>query len=273
MEEWTLRDELRLTPVNVPRAALHYARAIAYPNLDIAYYMKRLDEIVAEVRKLVRPYAPVSVQAEAIATFLFQTYGLQGNNVDYFDPRNSYLNEVLQRRLGIPITLSVIFIHVARNLDLPAYGLSLPGHFIAGVHNNEGDLLFDPFHEGQRITHEDCLELVQHTSGYTGVLQKGWFMPVSATDTIVRMLNNLRMVYVQMEAWPQTLAVVKQLYLIQPDEPEHLRDLGLLYYQEGAMREAAFYLEKYLQRYPDAPEAKAIQQNVWRAFDTWVRGN
>lgn len=273
MEEWTFRDELRLKPINIARAALHYARDIAYPHLDIPGCMRQLDELAGETRKLIRPSDPMGVQAQQAAAFLFKSYALRGNSIDYFDPRNSYLNEVLQRRLGIPITLSVVFIYIANSLNLPAYGVNLPGHFIVAVRDEAGDLLFDPFHEGQPVTRQACVELVQRTSGYKGPLQEKWFLPVSAEDILARMLNNLRMIYVQEESWSQAMVVIEHLRLVQPDEPEHLRDLGLLYYQAGSMREAAHYLEMYLQQSPEAPDAKTIQQNVWRALDQWVRGN
>lgn len=273
MDEWTFRDELRLSPINLPRAALHYAREIAYPGLDVSACMAELDELATAVRPYLRYTQSRSDQAEVVATYLFEDQGFRGNMSDYFDPRNSFLNEVLDRRLGIPITLSVLFVAVARRLDLPAYGVNLPGHFVAAVQSEEEDLFFDPFHGGARITYADCAELVRTTSGYQGHFQRTWLMPARSRDILARMLHNLRIIYVDTERWEHAIRTVEQLRMVQPEQAEHRRDLGLLYYQTGRLRRAAVALEAYFQEHEEAPELARIQRNTWRSFDRWARLN
>ncbi len=273
MSEWSFRDELKLSPMNVARSALYLARGLAYPDLDAGAYMAQLDGLVTAVQQDVDPTAPTHLQSDAISTFLFQEYGLRGNQADYYDPRNSFLNDVLDRRLGIPLTLSIIFVHVARRMGLDAAGVSLPGHFIAQVHDDDGDLLYDPFNGGQRISQAACADLVRRTSGYDGPFERAWLNPASPRAILLRLLSNLRMIYVQREAWPEALKVMEHVQMMQPQDPQHLRDLGLLHFQTGSMLQAAQYLEAYMAQHPNSAEVKQIQKNVWAAFDRWVRAN
>lgn len=273
MSEWSFLDEFRLQPLNVSRAALYLARDLACPHLDVAAYMQQLDGLATAVSPQIDPLAPTHVQADIVADFLFRVYGLHGNQNDYFDARNSFLNEVLDRRLGIPLTLALIFIHVARRLGLEAHGVSLPGHFVALVRDAGGDLYYDAFHRGKRITAVECEELVRRTSGYSGPFRRDWLNQAEPKAILLRLLGNLRAVYVQQEVWPQALKVLNYLHALQPDEPLHLRDLGLLHYQLGAFHRAAYYLEAFIEQQPNEPEVAQIQKNVWATFDRWVRTN
>ncbi len=273
MSEWTFRDELQLSPINVARSALYLARGLAYPDLDVGAYMAQLDGLATAVLPNVDFAAPTHIQADAVSSFLFQSYGLHGNQTDYFDARNSFLNQVLDRRLGIPLSLSIIFVHVARRIGLNAHGVSLPGHFIALVRDETGDLYYDPFHGGQRIEEAECIELVRRTSGYSGPFRRAWLEPAQPKAILLRLLSNLRMIYVQREAWPEALGVLEHMQMMQPQDPQHLRDLGLLHFQTGSMYQAAQYLEAFIERQPNGSEVKQIQKNVWAAFDRWVRAN
>lgn len=273
MSEWSFQDELRLSAINTSRAALYLARDLAYPHLDVPAYMQQLDGLATAVSPQIDSFAPTHVQADAVADFLFRVYGLHGNQADYFDPRNSFLNEVLDRHLGIPLTLSLIFVHTARLVGLDAHGVSLPGHFIALVRDADGDLFYDAFHRGKRVTAEECEALMRSTSGYTGAFRPEWLAPTPPKAILLRLLGNLRMIYVQQEAWPEALRVLTFLQLMQPDEPQHLRDLGLLHYQTGSLLQAAQYLEKFVEQQPNGPEVQQIQKNVWATFDRWVREN
>ncbi|MCA9972041.1 MAG: transglutaminase family protein [Anaerolineales bacterium] len=273
MNDRTFANELRLSPINVARAALQCARGIAYPSLDVGLYMNRLDALAEDVQARLRPAQSVAEQADVVSAVLFERHGFRGNDSDYFDPRNSFLNDVLDRRLGIPLSLSLIYIYVARQAGLSAHGINMPGHFIVAVRNDDHDCLLDPFHGGRMLTEADCIDLVRRTSGIQAPFQKEWLLPAPPQDTLARMLNNLRMIYVQSEAWRSALAVVEHLHVLQPAASEHVRDLGLLHYQLGELRPAADYLETYLERDPEAPEADTIRQNVWRTFDRWARSN
>lgn len=273
MAKWLFRDELQLIEINVPRAALHLARAVAYPDLNVAAYMSRLHDLSEEIVGAIDVNASPAYQAEQLSDSLFGRLGFSGDKKSYNDPRNSYLNEVIDRRQGIPITLSVLYIDIASRLGIPAYGIGLPGHFIVGIREADGDTWIDPFHDGRRLDLTDCAELIRLASGYEGPLEAGWFAPVSARATLARMLNNLRAAYVASSSWPQVADVIQLLREVQPHEAEHLRDLGLVYYHQHHLPQAAHFLNAYLQRTPDAPDAQTIRDGVKPILDEWVPMN
>lgn len=259
MEDFSFRDELQQTPVNLIRASLRFAQEIAYPGLELYVYLARLDHLARSAQQFLDPGAPVQTKADNVADFLFRQLGFSGNSGDYNDPRNSYLNEVLDRRLGIPISLSVIFISIARRLGLPAFGVGLPGHFIAGVQGASQVYYYDPFHGGGRLVEADCEQLVRTTIGYNGVFNPEWLQPVSASQILTRMLNNLRLIYIQRQNWDQAREVIDHLRLLQPGRPDLLRDLGFIYHQSGSLNKAVTFYEQYLLRgKPPVDEAQAI---------------
>ena len=273
MTEWVFQDELRLAELNVPRAALHLARAIAYPPLDVAGYMAALHDLSESAAERIDFDRPVVAQAEQLARFLFVESGFRGNAAAYGDPRNSFLNEVLDRRLGIPITLSIIYVDVAHRLGLPAYGIGLPGHYIVGIHSPAAAVWLDPFHGGRRLDLTDCAELIRLAIGYEGPLEAGWFAPLPPRETLARMLHNLRTSYVQSGAWSRAAAVIRLLRQTQPNVAEHVRDLGLVYYQQRRLPQAAHYLDVYLQRAPQAADAQLIRDGMKDLLDEWVALN
>jgi regulator of sirC expression with transglutaminase-like and TPR domain len=273
MTDLTFQDELRLSPINLPRTALRLAQEIAYPQLNTDYYLKRLDKLANAAWQAVPQAAPVLYRASALAEYLFHQSGFRGNEANYGDPRNSYLNEVLDRRLGIPLTLSLVFVAVARRLQLPAYGVGLPGHFIAAVREEQTVWFFDPFHGGERLSVGDCARLVRQTAGYEGPFDEGWLAPAEPRDILARLLNNLRIVYVQREAWQEALAVLEHMWLVQPDRPQLLRDMGLIHFEMGDMWRATGYLEKYFKQAPGAVDAAVVRQRVAIGLGNWVRMN
>ena len=273
MGKWMFHDELRLEEINVPRAALQFARAIAYPELNVAARMVELHELSEEAADHVRQSDPVRVQAESLSRFLFEEAGFRGNRRSYNDPRNSFLNDVLDRRLGIPISLSVIYVDIATRLGLPAFGISLPGHFIVGIHHREVDLWLDPYHSGRWLDLTDCAQLIHLATGYEGPLEASWFAPASARETLARMLANLRANYVSTSSWEKAAAVIQLIRQAAPDEPEHLRDLGLVYYHQRSLPRAAHYLNAYLQKSPNAADAQMIRDGMKDLLDEWVPMN
>jgi regulator of sirC expression with transglutaminase-like and TPR domain len=273
MGKWIFRDELQLAEINVPRAALQYARATAYPELDVAAYMAVLHELSEEAAQRLLPDAQPAAQGERLAEFLFEELGFQGNTTHYNDPRNSYLNEVLDRRLGIPITLSVVYVDLATRLGIPAYGIGLPGHYIVGIHSPDAELWLDPFHGGRWLSLSDCAEMIRAATGYEGPLEAGWFAPASGRDTIIRMLSNLRAAHVAATDWPMAAAVIQLLRQAQPEELAHLRDLGLVHYHQGQLAKAAHFLDAYLQLATDATDAQIIRDGIRPVLDEWVPMN
>ena len=209
-----------------------------------------------------RPAARRWPEPPAWQTFLFEDVGLRGNQDDYYDPRNSYLNEVIDRRLGLPITLSAIFMEVAERVGLDAEGIGLPGHFLVAVRDGGMRHFLDPFHGGAWLTREDLDDLVGAAGGGHRRLLREWLAPMPPDAILARMLFNLRGVYVQNEDWRQALAVVERLRILQPASPEHVRDAGLLHYRNGSLRLAAAALQAYVTRAPSAPDAGTVRETL-----------
>ncbi len=262
MPEQTFAAVIKAAPINVPRAALLYAREIAYPGLDVGTVLARIDALAESAQGLLLDHQPAIEQAESLVDFLFIQNRFRGNIQAYADPHNSYLNEVLERRLGIPISLSVLFMAVAHRLGIPAQGIGLPGHFIVGIPTEREVYYLDPFHGGARLSQDDCASLVQASTGYQGTLQPEWLDPLPPRAILTRMLNNLRGVYLQQEAWPLALATVEHLRMLQPDIPDLLRDTGLIYQRQGSLRLAAQHYQRYLTTSPDAADAAVVRNQM-----------
>lgn len=258
----TFQDVIHAEPIDVPRAALCFAREIAYPELDVDAHLTRLDGLANAAWFHILPQHSLAEQAEALADFLFIQERFQGNAGEYSDPRNSYLNQVLERRLGIPISLSVVYIAIAERLGIPAQGIGLPGHFIVGLPTPAGDIYLDPFHGGARLSVEDCAQLVRQVSGYDGPWREDWLRPMPPQAILTRMLNNLRNIYYHSEAWDSALAVIERLRLLQPEIPDLLRDLGMVHHRRGALRQAVQHYELYLARATDAPDAGTVRLHL-----------
>lgn len=262
MTRLTFEDAISSGETDVPLAALCFAREIAYPKMDVESCLARLDTLANAAWHIISPDHSFVEQAEALADFLFIQERFRGNAQEYNDPRNSYLNEVLERRLGIPISLSAIYIAIAGRLGLPAQGVGLPGHFIVSLPAPGGDIYIDPFHGGSRLSLEDCAQLVRQSSGYEGDLQSEWLQPMAPHAILTRMLNNLRIIYYQLEDWDTALAVIDRLRLLQPELPDLLRDLGMVQHRRGALRQAIQSYESYLTRAPSAPDAGTVRLHL-----------
>jgi regulator of sirC expression with transglutaminase-like and TPR domain len=273
MHEWTLADELALQPVNMARVALICAQQIAYPHLSIPSSMQHLAALAAQAL----PFAPEGdgplVRGALLAECLFERMAFRGNEEAYTDPRNSFLNDVLERKLGLPITLSILYVEIARRLGIPAFGVGMPGHFIVGVSDGEEIWYFDPFFRGGRLSLNECARLVERSTGYAGPFQTHWLAPADPGAITARLLNNLRAHYAQQGAWDAAIRVIELLRQVQPGVPEHYRDLGLIHYRRGATGHAAQYLEAYLRLVPDAEDAPMIREGIAGTLDAWARLN
>lgn len=269
----TFQEAINRPQIDVVLAALCFAREIAYPDLDVIDYLARLDGLRSGAQTFISPSHTTSEQAESLADYLFINQRFRGNTGDYNDPDNSYLNEVIDRRLGIPISLSVVYIAIAQELGIPARGVGLPGHFIVGVQEELSEIYIDPFHGGVRLSREDCAQLVRDSTGFTGEFQGEWLAPVPPRAILTRMLNNLRNIYLQKEDWARSLAVVEHLQLLQPRLPDLQRDLGLIYHRKGALRLAVQHYEAYLLQAPAAPDAEGVRDHLRRAARQLARLN
>jgi len=236
--------------------------AEAHPGLDIQSCLARLDALGHRAAERLAPDMDVDRAAAAVARLLFEEEGFQGNAKDYYDPRNSFLDDVLERRLGIPITLSVVYVAVAARAGLVAAGVGLPGHFVVRAERRGRHRLLDPFHGGALLDHAACEALVARLRPGGGPLDPRWLEPVTTRQIFVRMLTNLKAVYSTLGDWARALGASERIVLLAPEALEELRDRGTLYARLGQGPAAARDWEAYLQRAPKAGDAEQVRSQL-----------
>ncbi len=222
--------------VNAPEHALDLARAALliarseYPELDVEAYLGQLDRMAEAVRRQIAPGAGMEQTLGALNRHLFNELGFSGNVSNYYDPRNSFLNEVLDRRLGIPITLSLLYMELGHRLDLPLEGVSFPGHFLVKLSVDEGMVLLDPFAGGASLTEQDLVEriagLVAGNRAPVRIDLGRLLASAGKRQILVRMLGNLRGIYLQRGDLDRALAVSDQIVQTLPDSPRERLERG-----------------------------------------------
>ena len=244
--------------INLAEAALLYAK-VEYPDLDIEKYLRRIDLIAEEINKNLSRGDDPNYLITEINRYLFSVAGFRGNRDDYYDPKNSFLNDVLDRKKGIPITLSVLYMEIANRLGLNLEGVGFPGHFIVRYSGTEGEILIDPFNEGRTLSQKDCQDILDRA--YNGGVKFQRYMLQLSTkkQILVRMLNNLKNIYWSSKNYLKALSIVEFILLITPDSVTEIRDRGMIYYQLECFSQALVDLEKYLKIYPEAPDEKIIR--------------
>lgn len=248
--------------IDLARAALVIARN-EYADLDIAAYLKRLEGLGRRARSARGAGDPVG-QLHRLRECLFEEEGFSGNVQDYGDPRNSYLNDVLDRRLGIPITLSLVLIDVGRRLGLEMEGIGLPGHFVTGARVGGEHILLDPFDGGAILTGEACAEVVARALGKRIDLTTAHFAPVSNRQFLTRMLNNLKASYWRRQAWDKAIGVIDHLLVLNPEAGSEWRDRGVAWSNQGDVQRGLADWERYLTDFPDAPDHEQIRGQLRR---------
>ncbi len=229
--------------------------AEAYPGLDVGAYMTRIDALAALASRDVPAGDPARERVLALNRFLFESQGFRGNRESYGDPRNSYLNEVLERRIGIPITLSVVYVEIARRLALPVRGVGFPGHFLARLEGTE--VLIDAFH-ARVLAPADCAALLVKVAGPGAAFDARLIAPTSPREILARMLRNLKQHWWQQRAFEPALSCSDRILLLLPEAAEELRDRGLAWRELECFGPAAKDLERALELAPDAPWSRAV---------------
>lgn len=229
-----------------------------YPDLDEALILAQLDALADEVRALFPPGASTAEKVAALTHVLGGVHGFRGNVQAYGEPRNSFLNEVLARRQGIPISLSVVYREVARRAGLALQGIAFPGHFLVGADPEPGKFVLDPFHGGARLGPEQLRDLLAKTApgvSFSPVLLR----PASPRQIAFRMLTNLKHIYLSAEDWPRALRVVELLLVVAPEHPGELRVRASVLQSLGAFEAALHDVQHCLALSPDAPDAAALR--------------
>ncbi|HET7788219.1 MAG TPA: transglutaminase-like domain-containing protein [Myxococcales bacterium] len=261
-----LTRALAQRPVDLARAALAVARE-EYPELDEGACLGRLDELAAGVLSGVPAGASAQRRLGRMNAWLFHEQGFAGNREDYYDPRNSYLNEVLDRRLGIPLTLCIVYMEVGRRCGLRVDGVGFPGHFLCKVSVDDGELVVDPFHRGQLLGVPELKQRLAAAVGDRVPFDARLLRAAQPREILVRMLQNLRSVYQGRNDMPRALSAVDRLLLLQPANTRGLRERAQLREQLGGGHAAAADLEKVLQLEPNAADAPALRARVRRLRD------
>jgi regulator of sirC expression with transglutaminase-like and TPR domain len=263
-ERWDRLVKQSEDRLNLAEAALLIA-ADEYPELDVDTYLERLDELAQTVRHSLPEEAGLEETVVALNNFLFVEQGFTGNAEDYYDPRNSFLNDVLDRKLGIPITLSILYIEIGQRLGLPFEGVSFPGHFLVKCATNEGDVVLDPFWGGMPLSEDDLQDRLEETCGKAQAASAPLAALLSAAgkkEILVRMLRNLKGVYLKREELLKALGTINRVLQIQPDLPEEVRDRGRVYERLECFRPAVADFSRYLVLAPSADDAPDVQHRL-----------
>lgn len=243
-------------------AALAIAR-LEYPALEIKPYLARVDALAARVAARVTDTGDEVQTITALNHVLFREEGFRGNEADYYDPRNSFLNDVLDRRLGIPLTLALVYMEVARRVGFPLFGVGLPGHFLLKHYDAEGrPVVLDPFHQGRLMSPEDCQRQLDRI--YAGELRLAPEMLVAVTrrQMLVRMLANLKSIYLSRRDLRRALPVVDLVLAIYPRSAEDVKQRAVLRFNLGQTRGALADFDDYLKMAPEASDADEIRQTT-----------
>lgn len=252
--------------INLARAALYLAQE-EYPDLEVEEYLNALDTMAAEIaERLPSENYPLRI-IQTINQYLFEDLKFRGNIEEYYDPRNSYLNQVIDRRMGIPITLSLVYLELAERLNFPMVGVGMPGHFLIRPVVESMEIFVDPFHQGEILFPEDCTDRMSQIFGRPIEVGSEALAAIKPHYFLVRMLGNLKAIYLSQAELRKAIAVIDRILLLFPDALLERRDRGLLYYKLGEWTEACRELEAYLTQAPNAQDAAAIRGLLQRIQD------
>jgi regulator of sirC expression with transglutaminase-like and TPR domain len=243
--------------VDLAQAALLIA-CEEYPDLDVPRYLRRVDGLARTVAGRLDDDPGALSAVRALNGLLVDEEGFRGNLEDYYDPRNSFLNDVLDRRTGIPITLSTLYIEVGRRAGLTVEGIGLPGHFVVRVKGT----IVDPFHGGAVLSEKDCQKRLDRIYGGRLRLDDAMLAPCDRKAIVARTLSNLKAIYTKAGDYIRALNVVELLMRVDPGSLEQMRDRGMLHAALDCYALAAGELEEYLEKAGNAPGNEPVRQKV-----------
>jgi len=257
--------------INAPREQLNLAEAALviagdeYRQLDIVAYLHRIDELAATLRKRLRGDIVPTEKLGLLTHYLFAELGFAGNADDYYDPRNSYLNEVIERKLGIPITLSVLFIEVGQRLGLPLSGVSFPGHFLVKCALRDGAVIIDAYAKGALLGIKDLQKRLRVLSGGMDIAPESVMRMLTVAqpvDILARMLRNLKAIHTERGDRGKALTAVNRVLDLYPDAADEYRDRARLHEKLECFRAALADFETYLRLEPAADDARAVRAKI-----------
>jgi len=250
-------------PIPLARGALLIAQE-EYPDLDIDKYLGRISELAHEAEPLVLAGSNTVEKVQALSEFLFNQKGFEGNREKFGDPRNSFLNDVLDRRLGIPISLSVIYLEVGRRLGLNLFGVSFPAHFLVKAVDERGELIIDPFNGGAILDLEEIKARLAQIYGQPVEVNPAMLKAVGAREILVRMLRNLKNIYAAASDWQRALGVLDRLLMLDPRSVEEILERGALYERLECFGPALEDFRSFLTQAPNHPGAEVAREAIVR---------
>jgi regulator of sirC expression with transglutaminase-like and TPR domain len=272
------RDDAR---IDLAQACLMIAQD-AYPGLEVDRYLGEIERMAIRLRGRTPQDASAEERVVALNQFLYEDLGYWGNTEDYYDPRNSYLNEVIDRKTGIPITMAILYMELGRRVGLPLEGISFPGHFLVRLRLRGGTLVLDPFSGGAPQAEDELrrrLERVIPDKARAGVplaeLPLDPFLePASKRQILARVLRNLKGIYHREAPNPERLLdVLNRMLLMTPDASAELRDRGYVYQRLECYRAALKDLTDYAEREPDAPDLDEVRGKLFELSALCARLN
>lgn len=264
IERWGRIASARPEEVSLAEGALLIA-AEEYEHLDVDAYMSRIEDMGAALRRRLRQDISTTEALIALNRYVFEELGFSGNADDYYDPRNSYLNEVIERRLGIPITLAVLYIEIGRRVGLPLQGVSFPSHFLVKCALRDGTIILDPFARGASLGLEDLeerLRAVVKDIELDESLLKSLLAPAAPKDVFARMLRNLRAIHLAKGERLKALSASNRIITLAPDAAEEYRDRAELYLELECFRAALADFKSYLSLQPHAHDSDPVKLRI-----------
>jgi regulator of sirC expression with transglutaminase-like and TPR domain len=247
--------------IDLARACLLIAED-AYPGLEAVRYLGELERMAIALRGKLPPEGGAEERVLALNRFLFDELGFRGNTDQYYDPRNSYLNEVIDRRTGIPISLAVLYMEVGRRIGLPLQGVSFPGHFLVRLRLPRGTLVLDPFCGGAPQSAEDLRERLERVLPDGARTLEQYLAPASKRQILARLLRNLKGIYREADQPERMLEVLNRILVLAPGASAELRERGLVYQRLDCFRAALQDLSEYVAREPEAPDAAEMRARM-----------
>ena len=252
--------QLENDQIDLAKGALLIAKD-AYADLDIEMYLQRLNQMAEELQSQIGNAADTSDQINHLNRYLFEEQGFAGSSQEhYYDARNSYLNEVLERKTGIPITLSIVYMEIGKRIGLPLVGVGFPGHFI--VKHRDLEAVIDPFERGQILSDEDLSERLTRIFRESMPIHPRFLQAVTNKEILARMLRNLRQIHFRKEEHEKAVNVGEQITWLAPRSAQDYRDLGYLYYQVNAYGKSLAAFNTYLRLSDDPPDREEISRNI-----------
>lgn len=256
LSQW--KDHIKNGDLALDKTAFMMAKILQYLPLDIDGQLQIIDSMASDLKNTINHRERPTEIINAMNEYMFEKQGFAGNIEDYYDPRNSYLNDVIARRSGIPITLSVLYIELARRVQFKLYGVGFPGHFLIKYAENDLEIVLDPFSKGRILAYEDYQVLLDQLYSGQVRFEKRFLNAVTNEQILIRMLRNLKDAFVYSYDYEKALMATEMVLAINPEIAEEFRDRGMIFYYKKFYSNAFSDLTKYLEMQPEASDADNI---------------